>query len=162
MNINEFQLLEPIPIRDQIENNQKDFYPTWNCFCCQDSGKVSQHLIKRIIPSYNPDIHLWAACQNTSCNKFRENWRGASPQNFDMRFSPLTCQKLDLIERENWYQTIDNKQEIIERVKVLSQNFKMGGVKDRTENDNREIQQRKQEVENYHWAAASTAYLGSE
>jgi hypothetical protein len=161
MNINELPAFEPIPIREQIDN-QQDFYPTWKCFCCHDSGKIQKHLVKQVIPNYNSDIHLWVACQNTSCNKFRENWCGADPKNFDMRFSPLTCQKLDLIERENWYQTIDNKEEIIKQVKIISQKLKMRGVKDRTENDNREVQQRKQDAENYDWSTASKVYWGTE
>ncbi|MDM3846071.1 MAG: hypothetical protein PT116_13740 [Aphanizomenon gracile PMC638.10] len=75
-----------------------------------------------------------------------------------MRFSSLVCQKLDLIERQNWHNTVQRQVDICTLTKTMA----MPGVPDRTENDNREAEQRKKEAENFDWAAASTAYLGSE
>jgi hypothetical protein len=156
---NEFEQLIPIPVRPEEQLENKDiFYPKWQCFCCQDSGKVNDNLVRVIMPNYNPSRDLWVACQNPGCHSFREKWKGIAVDNFDTRFSTVVCQKLDLKSRENWHKTV---QRLVD-IRTLAKAMKMPGSGERTENENREVQQRKQEVENYNWAAASKAYLGSE
>jgi predicted transcriptional regulator of viral defense system len=64
-------------------------------------------------------------------------------ENFDTRFIPSICKKLDLINRENWRNTV--KEQV--NIRQVAQKLKMPGSVDRTENDNYRIQQRKQEIE---------------
>ncbi len=42
--------------------------PDWNCFCCQDTGQIQAHLVRRIIPDYDHNRDRIPICQE--CNKF--------------------------------------------------------------------------------------------
>ncbi|AFW97233.1 hypothetical protein ANA_P10065 (plasmid) [Anabaena sp. 90] len=155
--INDLPEFERNPINPEEPQDKEFFYPKWHCFCCQDSGLVSQNLVRLIIPNYDNNQDKWVLCQNIGC-KASKHWENIPSKNFDTRFTPVICQKLDLKNRGNWHNTVQRQIDI----RALTKTMAMPGVPDRTENDNREVQQRKQEAENFDWAAASTAYLGSE
>ena len=160
MNLSDLPQFERMPLQAPQSQDEKEiFYPKWTCFCCQDYGVINRNLARKIIPNYNSSEDKWPVCQNPNCHAFEQKF-GANigSENFDMRFSSLVCQKLDLIERQNWHNTVQRQVDI----RALTKTMAMPGVPDRTDNDNREIEQRKQEVENFDWEAASTAYLGSE
>lgn len=79
-----------------------------------------------------------------------------------MRLTAAICQELDRISREDWRQSTQQK---FVNLKALSQKMSMSGSRDRTENDNREVAQRKAEVEAIspeQWAAIRGAYLGAD
>ena len=117
---NEFEQLIPIPVRPEEQLENKDiFYPKWQCFCCQDSGKVNDNLVRVVIPTYNPSRDLWVACQNPGCHSFREKWKGIAVDNFDTRFSTVVCQKLDLKSRENWHKTVQRLVDIRTLAKAM-------------------------------------------
>jgi hypothetical protein len=141
--IDDLPQFEPIPLRPEQENQEEEiFYPQWRCFCCQDSGLVAQDLVRLIMPQYNPDRDKWVLCQAGHCDASKR-WENVPIENFDTRFIPSICQKLDLINREQWRDSV--KQQI--NIRQLAKKRKMPGSGDRTENDNREVQQRKQEIE---------------
>lgn len=68
-------------------------------------------------------------------------------ENHDQRFNRSICSELDKIERDNWTQTVRSKQKHILELKKLALNRGMPGSRDRTANSEREVQQRKQEIE---------------
>ncbi|WP_414553054.1 hypothetical protein [Anabaena sp. CCY 0017] len=141
--IDDLPQFEPIPLRSEEENQEEEiFYPRWRCFCCQDSGLVAQDLVRLIMPQYNPDRDKWVLCQAGHCDASKR-WENVPIENFDTRFIPSICQKLDLINREQWRNSV--KQQI--NIRQLAKKRKMPGSSERTENDNREVQQRKQEIE---------------
>lgn len=155
MNFEDLPQLEPLPLNPRPEEEDKElFYPSWQCFCCHDSGIVQQHLARLIMPKYCSNRDKWPACQN--CGAFNERWSGVLLQNFDTRFNLKICQKLDLISRNDWKETVQRQIDI----KTLAKKMAMPGVSDRTANDEAEVLSRKQNAEAYNWAAASTAYLG--
>ncbi len=141
--IDDLPQFEPIPVRPEQELQEAEiFYPQWRCFCCQDSGLVSLCLVLLVMPKYNPDRDKWVLCQEINC-KASERWENVPIENFDTRFVPSICKKLDLINRENWRNTV--KEQV--NIRQLAQKLKMPGSVDRTEEDNYRIQQRKQEIE---------------
>ncbi|BAZ33657.1 hypothetical protein NIES4074_61710 (plasmid) [Cylindrospermum sp. NIES-4074] len=161
MNFDDLPQLEPLPLIPEQEEDKELFYPSWQCFCCQDSGIVQQHLARLIMPKYSWNNDKWPACQN--CDAFNQRWGDAGLQNFDTRFNLKICQKLDLISRDDWQQTVQRQidiRAIASASETIAKKMTMPGSSDRTANDEREVQQRKQEAEAYDWAAATTAYLG--
>ncbi|AFZ28359.1 hypothetical protein Cylst_6588 (plasmid) [Cylindrospermum stagnale PCC 7417] len=159
--IDDLPQFEPVPLRPEEENQEEEiFYPRWRCFCCQDSGLVSRDLVQLIMPKYNPDRDKWVLCQGANCDASKR-WENVPIENFDIRFIPSICQKLDLINRENWRNTV--KQQI--NIRQLAKKLKMPGSGNRTENDNREVQQQKQEIEAIYeeeWMKMSNVHLSQE
>lgn len=158
--IDDLPQFEPLPVIEPLLEEEKElFYPKWRCFCCQDSGLVRPLLVKLVMPNYDDNRDKWVACQNLSCNQFNERWSGVPLHNFDTRFLPAICQKLDLKSREDWRKTVQRQVDI----RALSLKLAMPGSQERTEQDNQEVQQRKAEVEaisHEQWMAMKKAYLG--
>ncbi|MFK0730438.1 MAG: hypothetical protein ACIWVG_04585 [Gloeotrichia echinulata HAB0833] len=147
------------PVRDEDKPGyQKEIWqPTWHCFCCQDSGIVRSHLAKMVIPTFDFDRDLLPICQAPGCNA-GGRWLRLQG-NIDMRLTATICQELDRISREDWRKSIRRQVDI----RALAQKLAMSGTKQRTENDNREVQQRKAEIEaitHEEWIAMKNAYLG--
>lgn len=155
---------ERLPINEQTENDDKEIWqPRWNCFCCQDTGQIQAHLARLIIPDYDHNRDRIPVCQG--CNKFdRHNLRDYGM--LDTRFDLFLCKKLDRIARDGWKRTT---QEQFEKCKkqldiatgaiALAHNLALNS---RTPNDEREIQQRKAEIESItpeQWEAMNKAYL---
>ena len=47
--INDLPQFDRLPLIPQLEEVEKEiFHPHWNCFCCQDSGFIQPHLVKKI------------------------------------------------------------------------------------------------------------------
>ncbi|MBO3458497.1 hypothetical protein G7B40_024940 [Aetokthonos hydrillicola Thurmond2011] len=161
MNIDDLPNFEPLPLRKPKTEEEELFYPKWHCFCCSDSGIVRSHLVHLVMPNYNPDHDKWVACQNWDCTKFNDRWGNIDISNFDTRFLPGICQKLDLKHRQDWQQTITIQIEI----KKLASSLKMPGSSDRTENSEQEVQQRKAEIEAIspeQWESMRKDYLGDD
>ena len=96
----EFEPLEPSLVRPFEEVEKEMWQPRWDCFCCQDSGKINPDLVRRVIPGYKYESDRLPICQN--CNK-GHNWLHLDKFGvIDQRISPQTCRKLDAIARENW------------------------------------------------------------
>lgn len=52
----ELPKFERLPILPKKEEQDKEIWqPSWNCFCCQDTGQIQAHLVRLIIPDYNPN-----------------------------------------------------------------------------------------------------------
>ena len=102
---------EPIrPEREQLPDDQEIWQPDWLCFCCQDSGTVTQNLSQLIIPDYDHHRDKLAACQHPRCEAGR-SLRGDS--NYDQRFSAEICTRLDAHSRSAWRDTVKAQQKRI-------------------------------------------------
>ena len=159
--INDLPQFDRLPLIPQLEEAEKEiFHPHWNCFCCQDSGFIQPHLVKKIIPDYNYNQDKNVACQNPSCKSFHEKWGNINLENFDTRFLPAICQKLDLLNRETWRNTVQVQID----TRCLSQKMSIRKV-DRTESENKEVQERKREIEaisHEQWMSIREKYLGGQ
>ena len=139
------------PIRPEREPGaeQEIWFPDWRCFCCHDSGRIRSSLIELIIPDYNRQRDLMGRCQHPRCEAGKDY---AGNFQYDQRFSPAICIELDKIERAHWK---DYVHDVRAAIKVRSAIAELSAAKarlaarskSRTENDEREIQQRKAEIE---------------
>lgn len=85
--------------------------PSWQCFCCHDTGEVNQHLVRLVIDGYSQSKDKIPRCQNPGCSAGErlDSLNGM----VDYRFSAVICQELDAIHREDWRQTTQNKAALI-------------------------------------------------
>ncbi|MBD2472386.1 hypothetical protein [Nostoc sp. FACHB-145] len=147
---------------DEPEFEKEIWQPSWQCFCCHDSGIVQPHLAAIAIDGYDYNQDKLPRCQNPGC-RAGSYWDSESiTDSVDYRLNPAICQELDSIEREGWRQT--TKRKFID-LKALSGQLAMPGTKERTQNDDREVQQRKAEIESIsseRWESMRKAYLGGD
>ncbi|WP_138504415.1 hypothetical protein [Nostoc sp. PA-18-2419] len=140
---------ERLPFNEKTENEDREIWqPNWNCFCCQDTGQIQAHLVRLIIADYDHNRDRIPVCQG--CNKFdRHNLMEYGV--LDTRFDLFLCKKLDRISRDNWKQ-ITQKQfekyrnQLNVETSKISQSHSLTNT-NRTDNDNREVGQRKAEIE---------------
>ncbi|BAZ19512.1 hypothetical protein NIES4073_03820 (plasmid) [Kalymmatonema gypsitolerans NIES-4073] len=111
--------IEPIVARVEDEPGyQREIWePTWNCFCCQDTGIVRPHLASKVIKGYNWNIHKLPVCTRPNCNGFTQLSAGIAHM-LDQRLTATVCQQLDQLERESWEETIKMQ---FERIQQLAQ-----------------------------------------
>lgn len=137
------------PIRPEHEPGAEKeiWFPDWRCFCCHDSGKVLSSLVELIIPDYDRQRDLLVRCQHPQCEKGQDY---AGDRQYDQRFSPGICIELDKVERGHWKGYIHDVRaasRVRAAIAQLSASKARPGATPRTENDEREIQQRKAEIE---------------
>ena len=142
--------LPPDPIRPELETGDAEiWHPEWKCFCCQDHGIIQPHLARLVIPDYNHKRDKLPICQSSGCKK-GSRWLSLGNANLDMRFTLAICQQLDMHERTAW--RLNTERKAID-IRGLAHKMMMpkveyrDGRKERNLNDEREIQQRKAEVE---------------
>ncbi|MDF5720212.1 MAG: hypothetical protein PUP91_06925 [Rhizonema sp. PD37] len=100
MGENDFDLLEPLPVRPDEVAEKEIWHPLWHCFCCQDTGKIQLNLVRRVIPSYNYERDRLPICQN--CHKGHDWFHLNDLGVIDTRLGPQICRKLNNIAREDW------------------------------------------------------------
>ena len=147
--------------RPEEQKEKEIWQPEWKCFCCQDTGRVQPILAKLVIPDYDDWHDKLPICQAPGCNQY-SRWMGVGNNNLDMRFVSTICQQLDMYQREDWRKTVERK---AINFQELAQRMSMSGTLDRTFNDNREIQQRKAEIEaitKQQWAVMADKYYFGE
>lgn len=99
----ELPILQPQEVRPEENQPQEIWQPHWDCFCCQDTGKIQLHLVKLVMPAYQWNRDRIPVCQN--CNQQYELHHLIDLGILDTRFSKSICQKLDKIAREDWKRT---------------------------------------------------------
>jgi hypothetical protein len=145
--------------------------PTWNCFCCRDLGLVQSHLAAMVIKGFNAKSDKLPRCQNQGCSAGERYDGDALLGCIDYRFSTEICQKLDAIERNAWKETLQVQRQTLkarlhqlqEQQQKLIQQMQMPGTSARTEDDNREVAIRHEEIKNtdpQKLTAAASEYLG--
>ncbi|MDJ0571964.1 MAG: hypothetical protein QNJ53_23365 [Pleurocapsa sp. MO_192.B19] len=148
MNHNErLPRLERLLLRPELEEQPKEVWrPTWRCFCCQDTGYVTDSLIRLVIPDYDSDFDRSVACQN--CERvyvYAELVRDS----LDWRFTPDTCEKLDRVYRDDWARTLKRKHELRKQAKELVDELaqrKSIRLRRRTSEEEMEVRRRHEEV----------------
>ena len=171
--MNELPQLPRVLMRKEDEPGyEKELWqPTWNCFCCHDFGVVQSHLAAMVIIGFNSKCDQLPRCQNYGCSAGERYDTNTLAGCIDYRFSPEICQKLDAAEREAWLKTLLTQRqhlkalfnELKEQQQKLAQKMKMPGTSERTEDDNREVARRHEEILNtdpLQLAAAAQEYLG--
>ena len=119
--------------RQILRNEDKPGYskalwqPSWNCYCCRDTGIVSNHLAIMVIEGFNHRIDQMPYCQNPICGAGEHLLNNEEiEKTLDMRLNAATCQDLDLIERQAWKQTLQqqhsNRRRAMEMVDQLADN----------------------------------------
>lgn len=160
---NNLPTFERSPILPNEVEDKEIWQPRWHCFCCQDTGQIQAHLVRLIIPDYDPNRDRIPVCQG--CNKFdRHNLRDYGV--LDTRFDLFLCKKLDAISRADWKKVTElqfekYKKQLDVATCAIAQSHSLA-VSNRTLNDDREIQQRKAEVEAIspeQWEAMNKEYL---
>lgn len=163
----ELPKLNRLLVSPNKESEDKEiFYPDWNCFCCHDTGKVQPHWTRLIIPDFDWNKDKIPLC--TNCRVHHDLTHLLEYQVFDTRFTSQVCAELDRIARKDWANAAKSKQQ-----KLLAQKFQQAVLdiskkqslrkRDRTENDNREVQARKAEIEaitHEQWMQMQAAYIG--
>jgi hypothetical protein len=147
------------PILPNVEEDKEIWQPRWHCFCCQDTGQIQAHLVSLIIPDYDHNRDRIPVCQG--CNKFdRHNLRDYGV--LDTRFDLFLCKKLDAISRADWKQVTEKQFEMFkQRVNQIAKTHSLASS-NRTLNDDREVAQRKAEIEAIspeEWEAMNKDYL---
>lgn len=150
--------LPPARMRQEDEPDyQKEIWkPSWNCYCCEDTGMVTAVLARMVISDYQYGRDRIPICQCPGCNKGNQHLHLEGC--FDLRLTATICQELDRISRQSWAETTQQK---FTKVKELAQKMSLRKT-DRTENDNREIRQRKAEIESItheEWIAEGKKYF---
>lgn len=151
------------PIRPDKEPGaeQEIWFPDWSCFCCHDSGKILSSLVEVIIPDYDRKRDLQVRCQHPRCATGKSY---AGDRQYDQRFSPAMCVELEKIERSHWKDYVHDARTALKlKAAIAELSRSKGRSKPRTENNEREIQQRKAEIEaisHEKWIAQGKEYFG--
>ena len=115
--------LEPLSLRPECEPGyeKESWKPTWNCYCCQDTGFVLEHLGSKIIPGFSSEKHKTLLCNASRCNASRDKVSHTliNEGNFDTRLSSQICARLHEMERETWKQYRWNKHQLKKEALVL-------------------------------------------
>ena len=99
-----FKKLPRVPMRREDEPGfeLEIWQPSWKCFCCQDTGIVSQHLASLVIEGYCHGVDRLPRCLAPGCEAGSHYDSNALAPSVDYRIDAATCQQLDLTERDVW------------------------------------------------------------
>ncbi|MBD2458850.1 hypothetical protein H6G80_32935 [Nostoc sp. FACHB-87] len=150
--IEDFPQFEPLPVRPEEDTRDKEIWqPSWKCFCCQDTGKVQPHLVRLVIPDYDYNRDRLPICQ--LCSAGDKLYHLVDFGVIDTRFETLLCKKLDALAREEWKQATQEQFQITKkRVGLITDELAVTHSltkRKRTQNDEREIQIRKDNAQDY-------------
>ena len=151
----ELPKLEPLSLRPECEPGyeKESWKPTWNCFCCHDTGFVLDRLSSQIIPGFNSEQHKTLLCNAPGCNASRDK---VSPKlieegNFDTRLSSEICDRLAQMEKKSWEDYRWKKHQLRKEarglVEELAEKKSMRTVR-RSEKEEKEAQRRHLRVVN--------------
>jgi hypothetical protein len=108
-----FKKLKPIAMRPESEPDydRQLWQPSWDCFCCHDTGFVIDKLAAYVIEGYVGGQHKIAVCQATKCQAEIGETLEASGS-LDNRLTQEICDDLDYLEREEWARSLSKKVEL--------------------------------------------------
>ena len=103
--------LPRFPMRpEQEEPDQEIWQPSWSCYCCQDTGRVTAILATLVIQDYDPNCDRIPVCQRPGCRAGDQFIGQEFKGSVDMRLTTTVCQQLDAISREDWRNTLKANQ----------------------------------------------------
>ena len=153
----ELPQLEPLSLRPECEPGyeKESWKPTWNCYCCQDTGFVLEHLGSKIIPGFSSEKHKTLLCNASNCNASRDKVSHTliDEGNFDTRLSSQVCDRLDQMERKSWedyrWKKHQLRKESLGLMEDLAERKSMRVVKRSTEEEKEAEERHLSVVENY-------------
>lgn len=98
-----FPKLPRMPMRSESEPGyeKEAWRPTWQCFCCYDTGFVVSHLAAMVIEGFNLNKDKLPICQNPNCD-VRLGQTLLNSNCLDWRLDQAICLELDRQERDVW------------------------------------------------------------
>lgn len=111
----------PMRREDEPGYEKEIWQPSWQCFCCHDTGIINAHLATLVIDGYDSSRDKFPRCVNPGC-RAGSHWDSeAQTKCVDYRINAATCQQLDLLERNAWRKTVQaQSQRIQETTKALA------------------------------------------
>ncbi|MDJ0901302.1 MAG: hypothetical protein QNJ55_21100 [Xenococcus sp. MO_188.B8] len=148
----DFKKLKPIPLRPECEPDYDPqiWQPTWCCFCCHDTGFVTDRLAGLIIEGYISGQHKIARCRASKCQAEIGETLEASPS-LDNRLTREICDYLDYLEREEWARTLKKQHELRKQALGLVDELaerKSIRLRRRTQEEEMEVRRKHEEVIN--------------
>ena len=146
--MNNYPELQPIELRPEAQPGYEKvaWKPTWNCFCCHDTGLVQHLLVKKVIKSYVSGRHKPVECNATSCN-IRLGDTLYETETLDRRFSADLCDRLDSEERRMWERW--SKEQHQKRLRLIDSNMtKNLRLRSRTNYEQLEVERRHRNIRN--------------
>lgn len=148
----DFKKLKPIAMRPESEPNydKRLWQPSWDCFCCHDTGFVIDKLAAYVIEGYVGGQHKIAVCQASLCQaEIGETLETSG--SLDRRLTPEICDYLDSLEREEWARTLKSQRELRKKAKGLVDELaerKSMRLRRRTPTEEMEVRRRHEDVIN--------------
>ncbi len=151
--MNNYPELQPLELREEAQPGYQAvaWKPTWNCFCCHDTGFVQHLLVKKVMPNYVSGRHKPVECNATNCN-IRLGDTLYETETLDRRFSADLCDRLDSDERQMWAEWSKEQHErrkqalgLIDDSKNITNNLR---VRKRTNYEQLEVERRHQDIRN--------------
>ncbi len=142
--------LPPLKLRDEAQPgyDAESWQPTWNCFCCHDTGLVQDLLVKKIIKNYVSGRHKPVECNATNCDIQLGRYLYKT-NTLDRRFSAEICDRLDAEERQMWKEWRKEKHET--RLRSLDLNVtKNLRFRSRTNEEQFDVERRHQDIRNHY------------
>ena len=157
IDMEELPKLEPLSLRPECEPGyeKESWKPTWNCFCCHDTGFVLDRLSSQIIPGFNSEQHKTLLCNAKGCNASRDKVSSKliDEGNFDTRLSSEMCDRLAQMEKESWedyrWKKHQLRKEALGLVENLAEKKSMRVVKRSEKEDNQARERHLKVVENF-------------
>ena len=149
--MNNYPKLEPIQLREEAQPGYRGvpWKPTWNCFCCHDTGFVQYLLVKKVMPNYVSGRHKPVECNATNCH-IRLGDALYETETLDRRFSAKLCDRLDSDERQMWQEwSKEQHEKRKQRLGLIDSNVtKNLRVRSRTNYEQLEVERRHQNIRN--------------
>lgn len=138
------QPIRPKPLEDDL--GKEIWQPTWDCYCCHDTGLVRGLLVLLVIPDYNDRYDKPVACQRSGCQPGLDY---CSIPYYDQRFNSDICAELDKISRQDWEQTVLDQYQLAKNraaIQTYAQTTSSLRSRSRTLEENSEAQRRSEEI----------------
>ncbi|MDJ0902505.1 MAG: hypothetical protein QNJ55_27240 [Xenococcus sp. MO_188.B8] len=149
--MNDYPELEPIPLREEAQPGYQGvaWKPTWNCFCCHDTGFVRYLLVKKVIPNYVSGRHKPVECNATNCN-IRLGDALYETNTFVHRSSADLCDRLNSDERKMWDEwSKEQHEKRKQRLRLIDSNITRNlRLRSRTNDEQLDVERRHQDIRN--------------
>lgn len=139
--------MQPLPLRDEAQPgyDKVAWKPTWECFCCHDTGMISERIVKTVIPNYIAGRHKPVKCNATGCD-MQLGETLYKTNTLDLRFTAEICDRLDQDEREMWNEWAMQQHEKRKYKLDLSEITNNLRVRERLNSEEFEVQQRHNQI----------------
>ena len=89
------------PLSNPNEADKGIFFPSWDCFCCSDSGTVTPLNLIRVCPGYHISTHPLVLCTRKDCFS-----KSKAPRTAEHWLEANDCEELHYLCRQEWLDTV--------------------------------------------------------